>query len=67
MIAAMTDPPAHNRMLTPYPRRPSLLGEEMAKAKIARARNMTPEERLLLTLELSDLCLSLEPPCSPKP
>ena len=67
MIAAMTDTPAHNPAVIPYLRRPSRLGEEMAAAKIERARKMTREERLLLTLELSDLCLSLEPPCSPKP
>ena len=41
-------------------RRPSRLGEEMARAKIERARKMTPEERLLLALELSDICLTLQ-------
>lgn len=31
----------------------------MARAKIECARRMTPEERLLLALELSDICLIL--------
>jgi hypothetical protein len=48
-------------------RRPSRLGEEMARAKIERARRMTPEERLLLALELSDICLTLQRAGSGKP
>ena len=48
-------------------RRPSRLGEEMARAKIERAREMTPEERLLLALELSDICLTMQRVGSGKP
>ena len=48
-------------------RRPSRLGEEMARAKIERARKMTPEERLLLALELSDICLTMQRAGSGKP
>jgi hypothetical protein len=39
----------------------------MARAKIERARKMTPEERLLLALELSDICLTLQRAGSGKP
>lgn len=55
------NPPSFSR------RRPSPLGEEMARAKIERARKMTPEERLLLALELSDICLMLQRARSDKP
>ena len=39
----------------------------MAQAKIDRARHMTPGERLLLALELSDICLELRRTCFEKP
>ena len=39
----------------------------MAQAKIDRARRMTPEERLSLALELSDVCLELRRACFEKP
>ncbi|MBI3621867.1 MAG: hypothetical protein HY208_06740 [Nitrospirae bacterium] len=48
-------------------RRPSKLGRDMEQAKIDRARRMAPEERLLIALELSDLCLTLSPACSIEP
>ncbi|MFZ5863690.1 MAG: hypothetical protein ACOYXR_12705 [Nitrospirota bacterium] len=48
-------------------RRASKLGDEMARAKIERARSMTLEQRLLLSLELSDVCLLLKRACSDKP
>lgn len=47
-------------------RRASKLGDEMAKAKIERARSMTLEQRLLVSLELSDVCLLLKRACSDK-
>lgn len=40
-------------------RRASKLGDEMARAKIERARKMTPEQRLLLAIELSDAMLRI--------
>ncbi len=48
-------------------RRPSQLSEAMRKAKLERARRMTPEGRLELALELSDFCLQLKDACSKKP
>lgn len=47
-------------------RRASKLGDEMARAKIERAQSMTLEQRLLLSLELSDICLLLKRACSDK-
>lgn len=47
-------------------RRASKLGDEMARAKIERARSMTMEQRLLVALELSDICLLLKRACSDK-
>ena len=47
-------------------RRPSALSELLAHEKLAEARRMSPEERLLLALELSDTCLELQRMCSPK-
>lgn len=45
-------------------RRASKLGDEMARAKIERARRMTPEERLRVAIELSDICLLLKRVCA---
>jgi len=45
-------------------RRASKVGDEMARAKIERARSMTPEQRLRVALEFSDLCLLLKRACS---
>jgi hypothetical protein len=45
-------------------RRASKLGDEMARAKIERAREMTPEERLLRAIELSNACLRIKIECS---
>ncbi|MEW6683979.1 MAG: hypothetical protein AB1451_13860 [Nitrospirota bacterium] len=47
-------------------RRASKLGDEMALAKIEHARSMTMEQRLLVSLELSDMCLLLRRECSDK-
>lgn len=47
-------------------RRASKLGDEMARAKIERARSMTMEQRLFVSLELSDICLLLRRECSDK-
>jgi len=45
-------------------RRASKLGDEMAHAKIERARRMTPEERLRVAIELSDICLLFKRVCA---
>ena len=47
-------------------RRPSRLSGWLADKKIEEARQMKPEERLLLGLELSDFCLELKHSCSDK-
>jgi len=45
-------------------RRPSRLSDEMALVKIERARRMTPQQRLRIAIELSDICLQLKRACS---
>ena len=45
-------------------RRPSRLGDLLRQAKLDRARQMRPQERLLVALELSDLSLALKRACS---
>lgn len=47
-------------------RRPSKLSQQLADEKIERARRQTPEERLAIALNLSDICYELNR-CSPKP
>jgi hypothetical protein len=47
-------------------RRPSQLGDRLAKHKIDAARKLTPEQRLLLALELSDAAATLQRACSNK-
>lgn len=47
-------------------RRPSRLSGWLSSKKIEEARRMTPEERRLLALELSDVCLELKRSCSAK-
>lgn len=47
-------------------RRPSQLGDRLAKIKIDAARKLTPEQRLLLALELSDAAAALQRACSNK-
>ncbi|MEW6245374.1 MAG: hypothetical protein AB1555_01555 [Nitrospirota bacterium] len=47
-------------------RRHSRLSGWLAGQKIEAARRMTPEERLLLALELSDFCFELKRTCSAK-
>ena len=45
-------------------RRPSRLGDLLRQAKLERVRQMSPQERLLIALDLSDLCLALKRACS---
>ena len=40
-------------------RRPSKLGDGLAKDKIEKARQLTPEQRLLVALELADAATAL--------
>ncbi|CUS36258.1 hypothetical protein COMA2_210044 [Candidatus Nitrospira nitrificans] len=47
-------------------RRPSKLSQQLGDEKIERARRQTPEERLTIALNLSDICYELNR-CSPKP
>lgn len=47
-------------------RRPSKLGDGLAKHKIDEARRLTPEQRLLIALELSDVAAALQRACSKK-
>ena len=47
-------------------RRPSKLGDGLAKHKIDKARRLTPEQRLLIALELSDAAAALQHACSKK-
>ena len=47
-------------------RRPSQLGDRLAKHKIDAAQKLTPEQRLLLALELSDATAALQRACSNK-
>lgn len=47
-------------------RRPSKLGDGLAKHKIDEARRLTPEQRLLVALELSDVAATLQLACSKK-
>ncbi|MDC8448436.1 MAG: hypothetical protein LV473_08765 [Nitrospira sp.] len=49
-----------------YRRKPSKLGQQLSDEKIERARRQTPEERLAIALNLSDICYELNR-CSPKP
>ena len=48
-------------------RRRSSLGDLLAKEKLDAARRLTPEQRLLVALELSDAALLLHRACSKKP
>lgn len=47
-------------------RRPSQLGDRLAKHTIGAARKLTPEQRLLLALELSDAAAALQRACPNK-
>jgi len=47
-------------------RRPSKLGDMLAQQKIDEARRLTPEQRLLVALELSDAAAALHRACSKK-
>ena len=62
-------PPMNRHLALQTPtrrRRPSRLSGWLTSKKIEEARRMTPEERLLLALELSDFCLELHLACSAK-
>lgn len=48
-------------------RRSSQLGNMIQQAKLERAQRLSPEERLLLALELADLCLEFRRACFAKP
>jgi hypothetical protein len=62
----MRSGPRQSQSLPSLRRRPSGLGERLLIAKIEQARQMRPEERLLIALELSDLCHELRQACSAK-
>ncbi len=47
-------------------RRPSKLGDMLAERKIDEARRLTPEQRLLIALVLSDAAAALHRACSKK-
>ena len=47
-------------------RRPSKLGDGLAKDKIAKSRQLTPEQRLFIALELADAAAALQHACSKK-
>jgi hypothetical protein len=47
-------------------RRPSKLGDMLAQKKIDEARRLTPEQRLLIALELSDAAAALHRACPKK-
>jgi hypothetical protein len=47
-------------------RRSSKLSQRLSDEKIERARRMTPEERLIVALHLSDFCHELNRACSQK-
>ena len=47
-------------------RRPSKLGDMLEQRKIDEARRLTPEQRLLIALELSDAAAALHRACSKK-
>ena len=47
-------------------RRPSKLGDMLAQQKIDEARRLTPEQRLLIALDLSDAADALHHACSKK-
>lgn len=47
-------------------RRPSRLGDRLAKHKIDEARRLTPEQRLLVALDLSDAAAAFHSACSKK-
>ena len=47
-------------------RRPSKLGDGLTRHKIDKARRLTPEQRLLMALELSDVAAALQHACSKK-
>ena len=48
-------------------RRPSKLSDGLAKHKIEKARQLTPEQRLLVALKLVDATAALQRACSKKP
>ena len=47
-------------------RRASVLSERLSEEQLADIRRMSPVQRLMLALELSDTCHELQRACSPK-
>lgn len=58
--------PSRSRLDLNQSRRPSKLGEKLEQKKIDEARELSPEQRLLLALELSDAAAALHQACSKK-
>jgi hypothetical protein len=48
-------------------RQASALSAHLSQEKLDAARRLSPTQRLLLALELSDTCHQLQRACSPKP
>lgn len=63
--AAMTRP--QSQVSHGLRRRPSRLGRYLANKKLEDARQMSAEQRMLLALELSDICQEMRRACSAKP
>jgi hypothetical protein len=49
-----------------HQRRASLVGERLSQQKLAEIRRITPAQRLVLALQLSDTCYELQRACLPK-
>lgn len=47
-------------------RRPSRLGAQLEARKLKEAQSLSPSERLLIALRLSDMCREFKKLCSPK-
>ena len=58
--------PRQPTILAGFQRRPKKLSERLAHEKIEWAGRMTPEERVMVALYLSDFCLELSRVDSPK-
>lgn len=51
--------PSNDRAAVNISRRPSKLGDMLAQKKIDEARRLTPDQRLRVALELSDVAAAL--------
>jgi hypothetical protein len=58
--------PSGAEFILPQTRRASVVGLQLAQDKLEEARRLSPSERLLLALKLSDACYELRHACSPK-